>query len=288
MKVVVFGAGNMGSALAAALCDQDIQVSVWNRTREKTSRLIDLGANVSSSAGNAVLENDCLIFSLSNNEAAQSILNDCSNDLHGKSVIQLTTGEPREARTMSTFVKQAGGKYLDGAIMGFPNHVGTTSNTVLYSGDEEILKAYRIMFDAIGAATYFGEDPGAASAFDIACLMPIVAMTAGLFQGIKVCEREGLDPVRYDQFLREWMPLILDDSLTKYRTDGFAQDLGKAECTIGLMSTITNIFSNYCDGNKIDPVVFSALHDLFESGVQQGLSAHDWVNIGNLKNTPSR
>ena len=187
MKLAVFGAGNMGSALVTALRAANYDVTVWNRTSDKAMPLQSTGAIVSSSAESAASANDCLILSLADCFAAKRVLETCRSELMGKRVIQLTTGKPEEARSLSAFVTEAGGRYLDGAIMGFPNHVGTSANTVLYSGNEDVLNECRDVLEALGAVNYFGAEPGAASAFDIACLMPIVAMNVGLFQALKVC-----------------------------------------------------------------------------------------------------
>lgn len=283
MGLTIVGAGNMGSALVRALTNAGYDVTVWNRTEEKLAPLRALGVEIAKSPKDAIERSDCLILSLANYDVTYEILTPLGTDLARKDVIQLTTGKPRDARNLAVLIGKAGGRYLDGAVMGFPNHVGTNANTVLYSGDESVVETWRGELEAIGNVHFFGNDPGAASAFDIACLMPIVAMTVGLMQGIKVCKTEGIDADRYDSFMREWLPLILEDSLVKSRKEGFAADLESAECTIGLMSSITEMFAGYCAESDLDPRLFAALADLFGEGVERGLSSHDWINAADVR-----
>ena len=48
-KVGVIGLGLMGSALADALVDQNLDILVWNRSREKCVRYAEEGTKVASS-----------------------------------------------------------------------------------------------------------------------------------------------------------------------------------------------------------------------------------------------
>src|SRR5699024_12424033 len=53
MRIAFLGTGRMGTELALHLLS-DHQLTVWNRTREKTSRLAEAGASVADSPAGAV------------------------------------------------------------------------------------------------------------------------------------------------------------------------------------------------------------------------------------------
>ena len=109
-----------------------------------------------------------------------------------------------------------------------------------------------------------------------------VAMTVGLLQGIRTCEREGISSEQYDAFVREMIPLALDDTLTKVRKDGFADDPSQAECSVSLMAGVARLFAEYCEDVQLEPSLFEALARLFGAGVETGHGKFDWVYAGNI------
>ena len=274
MTISVLGTGNMGSALVRTLRDRGVAVSIWNRTRAKAEALAGPGVVVAETANRALDANACSLWNLSNYEAAGPLL---PEDLSGKGLVQLTTGKPEEARRFAQRVKERGGDCLDGAIMGFPNYVGTPQLTVFYSGSRDLFDEHREALDFLGNSIFLEEDPGAASAFDIGCLMPLVAMTVGLLQGMRVCEREGIPAAQYDEFIRAGFPLAIDDTLSKARKKGFAEDPSQAECSIALMAGLSRLFADYCGDVDLDPALLEGLERLFSAGVKSGHGAYDWT-----------
>ena len=55
--------------------------------------------------------------------------------LRGKTVVQLTSGTPSNARTGAAWAAQHGVHYLDGAILAYPSSIATDYATVFYAGD---------------------------------------------------------------------------------------------------------------------------------------------------------
>lgn len=51
--VAVLGTGIMGGAMARRLCGAELNVAVWNRTREKAEPLADAGAVVAKTPAEA-------------------------------------------------------------------------------------------------------------------------------------------------------------------------------------------------------------------------------------------
>jgi 3-hydroxyisobutyrate dehydrogenase-like beta-hydroxyacid dehydrogenase len=128
-KVTVIGAVRMGSALATALFHKGFSTTVWNRTGAKTEFLSRIGLHVARNVEESVREADIVIVSLSDYSSTRQLLRqpDVEAALRGKIVVQLSSGTPKEAREMDTWASQCGIAYLDGAILGSPEWVGTAS-----------------------------------------------------------------------------------------------------------------------------------------------------------------
>ena len=99
-KVAVIGAGRMGSALAAALYNRGFDTTVWNRTSSKTASLSRLGLRVAPSVLEAVGNAEIVIVNINNYESTKQLVRQpaIESALHGKVLVQLSSGTPDEAR----------------------------------------------------------------------------------------------------------------------------------------------------------------------------------------------
>jgi 3-hydroxyisobutyrate dehydrogenase-like beta-hydroxyacid dehydrogenase len=194
-KVTVIGAGRMGSALATVLFHKGFATTVWNRTGAKTKLLSRLGLSVAQSLEESVRVADIVVVSLSDYSSARELLRqpDVETALRDKIVVQLSSGTPKEAREMDSWARRCGISYLDGAILGSPEWIGTPACTIFYSGAEEVFNGARPVLMAFGDRTLFvGHEIGHASAFDVAILTFGVSAMLGFLQGQVVWENESL------------------------------------------------------------------------------------------------
>jgi 3-hydroxyisobutyrate dehydrogenase-like beta-hydroxyacid dehydrogenase len=121
-NVMVIGAGHMGSALATVLFHKGFATTVWNRAGAKTKVLSRLGLSVAESLEESVREADIVVVSVRDYSSTRQLLRqpDIETALRGKIVVQLSSGTPKEAREMDSWVRRCGISYLDGAILGSP------------------------------------------------------------------------------------------------------------------------------------------------------------------------
>ena len=67
------GLGSMGSAMVENLLDHDVDVMVWNRSKEAVKALVARGAKPAASP-EEILGLDCSFSMLANDDAAESVL----------------------------------------------------------------------------------------------------------------------------------------------------------------------------------------------------------------------
>ena len=92
----LIGAGLMGTAIAERLLAHGYQVSVWNRSRDKTVPLIARGA---AWCDHPLAACERVIISLYSSEVVEQVLGDMWDGLHpGQIVLDTTTGEPDRPR----------------------------------------------------------------------------------------------------------------------------------------------------------------------------------------------
>ena len=205
-EVTVIGLGNMGSALARAVqnAPQGCALTVWNRSPEKAASLADTGVVVAPSVAVAVASSPIIFVCVTNYAAANSILAEVATDLAGKLLVQFTTGSPQEARASETWAHEHGADYLDCAITGSPQSIGTPGAHILVAGKEAAFqKAEATLRYLARDLDYKGELIGLAAAWEMVYIMHYYGMFLSLFHSVQICQAEGIPLEQYITLLGE-------------------------------------------------------------------------------------
>lgn len=160
----------MGSAMVRALMASGRRVVAWNRTPERAQALAADGAEVRTSAGEALAATPLAILCVSTTAQAKGVLEAATpEELSGVTILNTTSGTPEDGRTMHDWAQDRGVQYLDAAIGAYPEQLGTESARLLVAGDEGLWKAHQeAIFDLAGSSLHVGTDHSAANAVDAA------------------------------------------------------------------------------------------------------------------------
>lgn len=193
----VLGLGAMGSALAAALIDAGHPTTVWNRSPARARPLVARGATAAGSAEAAVSASPLIVACLFDHASVHEVLGPTAGSLRGRTLVNLTTSTPNEARELAAWSVSHGIDYLDGGIMAVPEMIGGPGSAILYSGSQTAFDAHRALLDLWGESTYFGSDAGMASLYDLAMLAGMYAMFAGFLHGAAMVGSEGVSATEF-------------------------------------------------------------------------------------------
>lgn len=196
-SATLLGLGAMGHALASALLDAGHQVTVWNRTPGKAIELIARGAVEAGSPAEIATAPGPLIVCLFDHASVHETLDPVVDSMAGRTIINLTTTTPDEARELASWAAAAGISYLDGAIMATPPMIGAPGASILYSGDRAVFDRHRNLLDAWAVSTYDGEDAGMASLFDLAILSGMYPLFAGFLHGAAMVQSAGITAAEF-------------------------------------------------------------------------------------------
>lgn len=114
--VTTLGLGRMGSALAGAMARAGHTVTVWNRTASRAMPLRDRGVVVADSVASACASSDVEFVSVSDYDTTRELLDgeDVASVLRGRTLVQLTSGTPSQARELAAWAAERGIAYIDG------------------------------------------------------------------------------------------------------------------------------------------------------------------------------
>jgi 3-hydroxyisobutyrate dehydrogenase len=122
MKVGVAGLGAMGSALAARLMEVGHDVSVWNRSPEKTKPLEAAGAKVAASPAALAGACEAVITILTDGKAIDDVYNGpnglLSGDVKGKMLIEMSTVAPKVETDLAPKVRGKGAIFIECPVGG--------------------------------------------------------------------------------------------------------------------------------------------------------------------------
>ncbi|KUL63459.1 MULTISPECIES: NAD(P)-dependent oxidoreductase [unclassified Streptomyces] len=203
--VSVLGLGAMGSALAEALVKAGLRTTVWNRSEGKADMLVEQGAKEAASAAEAVRASRLVIACLFDHDSVHEVLDPLVGDLAGRTLINLTTTKPEQARQLAAWAAEAGIAYLDGGIMAVPSMIGQPGASILYSGSEEVFREHAALLDLWATSTYYGEDAGLASLYDFALLSSMYVMFAGFMHGAALLAPAGVSAGRFAEMAEPWL-----------------------------------------------------------------------------------
>jgi 3-hydroxyisobutyrate dehydrogenase-like beta-hydroxyacid dehydrogenase len=198
--ITVIGLGLMGSALARTIYIAGHCITVWNRSPEKMQSFVDDGIATAPDLVSAIKASPIVLFCIDNYAVTHALLNNAiiAPLLAGRTVVQLSTGTPREALEAAEWMNQHGVSYLDGAILAGPNDIGTTSGQILLSGDETAFSKAGKILDSLGDdVRYLGSNYRAASTLDLAWLCDSYGRMLAVTHAARLCESED---VGFDNF----------------------------------------------------------------------------------------
>ncbi|QNL51821.1 NAD(P)-dependent oxidoreductase [Olivibacter sp. SDN3] len=206
-KISVIGLGQMGRKIVQLYVDAGYQVTVWNRTKGKAA---GLGGVVEvDHAEAAIAASPLSIIIVYDNQGTCEILGSVQDEgiYSGRTIVNFTTGSPKEATEIEKTISSHGGHYLNGAIQVAPDQMGLESTTILVSGERGAFTQHKITLNILaGNFRHLSEKAAASSAMDLATLTWLYGSYIGLIYGVKLSQEYGLNLADYSSIIGEITP----------------------------------------------------------------------------------
>lgn len=207
MKVGIAGIGKMGNAIGSRLLSLGYSVTVWNRTSDKASTLLNAGAHWASSPKALAESVDTVITLLTNEAAIDAVYSGTEGLLSGAGAhptfIDMSTVNPAKPPELALRVQAVGATYLEcpvggsigpakeGKLLGF---VG--SNAADLAKVQSLLEHLCKRVEHVG--TY-----GAGSTMKMAVNLPLMVYWQTLGEALSLIDHLKLDPQRVVDILSE-------------------------------------------------------------------------------------
>jgi 3-hydroxyisobutyrate dehydrogenase-like beta-hydroxyacid dehydrogenase len=187
----------MGSALARTLARAGHRVAVYDVQRESAESLAGDGIEAASGLDAALAAGEFVLFSIPTYDNVFDLLSvaDGQIDWAGKTVLNLVTGTPAEARRCRDVFEGRGAGYLDGAIFAYPSGIGSPETVILVSGPYELWDRVAEFVRALGGESdHAGAEIGSANVVDVAMAGAFFSVAlGGLVEAAAYIQAEGVD-----------------------------------------------------------------------------------------------
>jgi len=225
MKVTFIGLGIMGSRMAQNLRKHQIDLTVYNRSIEKTDALLALGATVAQTPLEAVKDADVVFSMLSTPEVVQSIFLGESGVLQyikpGAIWVDCSTVNPSFSKTVSKQAKDMKVNFLDAPVAGSKPQAEQAELAFFVGGDTEILSVVEPLFKHMGSKVLHIGEPGQGAAFKMVVNVLLAQSMLMFSEATILGQKMGISR----EFMLEVLPnLPVSAPFTKMKAEGLKSE----------------------------------------------------------------
>tara|TARA_B110000263_G_scaffold244855_1_gene253508 strand:+ start:178 stop:1047 length:870 start_codon:yes stop_codon:yes gene_type:complete len=198
MKIGIIGIGILGNAVARHLLDSGYNVTVYNRTKEKTIEVEKKGAHVASSPKMMAEKVELIIIIVKDAAAVKEISFGKNGIIEGTNkkliVADMSTINPVESKNIAKKFQEYNIKKLEIPVMGGPNVAINGELVMMVSGSKDIFDYCKNIFEKIANKVFFLGEQSIANSIKLAMNLQITMLALALSEGITLVKKANVDP----------------------------------------------------------------------------------------------
>jgi 3-hydroxyisobutyrate dehydrogenase len=200
MKVGIAGTGRMGAAIAARLMGLGHELTVWNRTAEKTKELAAAGAKVAASPAALAGSVDVVITILTDEKAIEALYNGpqglLSGGVTGKLFIEMSTVRPEVEVALAAKVNLKKAAMIDCPVGGTTGPAREGKLFGFVGGeDADVARARPLLNQMCRRAEHVGP-VGSGARMKLAINLPLFVYWQALGEALLLCRSLKIEPER--------------------------------------------------------------------------------------------
>ena len=279
-KIGIIGLGILGNAVALHLLDSGFEVTVYNRTKEKTTQAKENGAKVATSPKEIAENSELVITVVKDASAVKEISFEKDGIIEGKHekliVADMSTIDSTESKNISKKFQEYNIHKLDIPVMGGPNVAITGDLVMMVSGNKESFDHCKNVLEKIANKVFFLGESGVAHTIKLAMNLQITMLALALSEGITLVKKANVDP---KIFLK-----ILNSTYFKTRMSekkAFKMLEGKYDATFTLanLKKDINVMTSAAKSLGIELPMIKKAEEVYENAVKEGFGELDYTGI---------
>ena len=197
-KITYLGLGIMGRGMVSNLLKAGYPVTVWNRSADRVTPLVALGATPAPTAAQAVQDADVILYCLSDDKAVEELVWGPEGVLAGvrpgQIAIDMTTVHPDTSRKEYAAYAERGVEFLDAPVFGSKGEAANAGLWIVAGGKREVFDAARPILEKLSETTHYMGKNGQGSSMKLVGNLVVAFQLEAIGEAMVLATKAGLDP----------------------------------------------------------------------------------------------
>jgi 3-hydroxyisobutyrate dehydrogenase len=279
-KIGIIGLGMLGNAVALHLLDSGFDVTVYNRTKEKTTQIKEKGAKVAISPKELAENVELVIIVVKDTDAVKQVSFEKDGIVESENkkliVADMSTINPSESKNISEKFLEYNIQKLDVPVMGGPNVAITGDLVMMASGDKKIFEKCKDIFYNIANKVFFLGESGVAHSVKLAMNLQITMLALALSEGITFIKKSNVDPKIFLEILNS---TYFKTGMSEKKAYKMADGKYNATFTLANLKKDINTITETAKSLGIKLPMIEKAEELYENALKEGLGEIDYTGI---------
>jgi len=274
------GLGHMGEPMAMRLIQAGHKLNAYNRSRDKTNTLVQVGAAILDTPREIVEQSDIVFLMLTDANAISSVLTGNDGVLAalapGKIVVNMSTIAPPDTVSFAELVSERGGRYVDAPVSGSVGAAKAGQLVILAGGEKAAIDTCRPYFEVLGKETIHFGAVGMGSSAKLAINLLLGVMGQGIGEAVLFAEKSGVDK---EKVLELISLSALNSPFFQLKKDMYSKDEFPAAFMVGLMSKDLGLVKAEADRMGTVLPLAEAADSTYRSAKEHGKATLDMAAV---------
>jgi 3-hydroxyisobutyrate dehydrogenase len=279
-KIGIIGTGMLGNAVGLNLLKSGFDLTVYNRTRDKTTELRNHGAKIADSPRNVAENSELIITVVKDADAVKEVSFGKNGIIEGKHekmvVADMSTINPVESKNISKKFLEHKIIKLDIPVMGGPNVAITGELVLMASGDKSAFDKFKNIFEKIANKTFFLGGDGTAHLVKLSMNLQITMLALALAEGITLVKSANVDPKIFLDILNS---TYFKTGMSENKAYKMVQDEFTPTFTLANLKKDISTITKTAESLGINLPMIKKAEEVYKEAVKKGFGDIDYTGI---------
>ena len=280
MKIGIIGIGMLGEAVSLNLLNSGYEVSVYNRTKEKTINVEKKGAKVMESPKILAENTELIIIIVKDAIAVKDVSFGKNGIIKSKNknliVADMSTIDSTESKDIANEFQKNHIQKLEIPVMGGPNVAITGELVMMASGQKTSFDYCKTVFDKIANKIFFLGEQGIANSIKLAMNLQITMLALSLSEGITLVKKSNVNPKIFLEVLNS---TYFKTGMSENKAFKMIEGNYNPTFTLANLQKDITTMTNTAKKLGIELPMINKAEELYKDAINEGLGDLDYTGI---------